>query len=88
MQKVFTLAICLTLSVAPAFASVKTKLKKAGLVCFSAATFIPRWGCYLAVVPLAVVLEKTDKFIDRTMTKIEKEELKEKLSGIEEDAAS
>lgn len=88
MKTVFTLAICLTLSTAPAFASVKTKLQKAGLVCFSAATFIPRWGCYLAVVPLAMVLEKTDRFIDNTMTKIEKQELKEKLAEIEEDATS
>lgn len=72
----------------PAFAGVKTTLQKCGLVAFSASTFLPRWGCYLAVVPLVFVLERTDRFIEKHMTRIERAEEKEKLKGITEDKQS
>lgn len=83
------LASCIALiSAQEAFASFKTKAKKTGLVAFSAVTFLPRWGCYLAVVPLAMALEKCDRFIDHHMSKIEHEEEREKLGGIVEDQQS
>lgn len=84
-----TLSICIALiSAQEAFASFKTGVKKSALVAFSAVTFIPRWGCYLAVVPLAMALEKCDRFIDHHMHKIEREEELEKLTGIVEDQQS